>query len=56
VKLPPEFHLLDPKTNSARRVALRWREGDLVGVQFCEASGPKGKDKTIEDVSNIWHV
>ena len=56
VKLPPEFHLLDPKTNSARRVALRWREGDLVGVQFCEASAPTAKEETMKDVPSIWHV
>ena len=56
VKLPPEFHLLDPKTNSARRVALRWREGDLVGVQFCEASAARAKEETMKDVPSIWHV
>jgi hypothetical protein len=29
VKLPAEFYILDPKTNNARRVTLKWREGEL---------------------------
>jgi len=27
VKLPAEFYILDPKTNNARRVPLKWRAG-----------------------------
>jgi hypothetical protein len=32
--LPDEFDLVLLKTNSTRRVSLRWRHGDFVGVQF----------------------
>jgi hypothetical protein len=49
IKLPPEFHIVDPKTNSARRVTLRWRDGDFAGVQFSKPS-PKKQE------ANIWHV
>jgi hypothetical protein len=54
VKLPAEFHILDPKTNNARRVTLKWREGDFIGVHFCDA--PPKEPKASEDVSNFWHV
>ena len=33
-KLPAEFDVLLLKTKSTRRVALRWRRGDVVGVEF----------------------
>ena len=35
VKLPQAFNLMLLKTNSSRHVLLRWRRGDLAGVQFC---------------------
>jgi hypothetical protein len=50
IKLPPEFHIVDPKTNSARRVTLRWRNGDFAGVQFCKPPPHKTRE------ANIWHV
>jgi hypothetical protein len=56
VKLPSEFQILDPKTNQARRVALKWRRGEFVGVQFCEPLPPKEQDGSAEDLSNVWHV
>ncbi len=34
IKLPKEFDVLLVKTNSTRRVSLRWRTGDFAGVQF----------------------
>ena len=54
VKLPAEFYILDPKTNNARRVTLKWREGDFIEVHFCDPA-PK-EPKASEDVSNVWHV
>ena len=55
VKLPAEFHILDPKTNNARRVSLKWREGDFIGVHFCDPL-PKEPKASAEDLSNVWHV
>jgi hypothetical protein len=54
VKLPAEFHILDPKTNNARRVTLKWREGDFIGVHFCDP--PPNEPKASEDLSKVWHV
>jgi hypothetical protein len=54
VKLPAEFHILDPKTNNARRVTLKWREGDFIGVHFCDP--PPNGPKASEDLSKVWHV
>jgi PilZ domain len=34
IKLPAEFDLYLIKANSARRVLLRWRDGDSAGVEF----------------------
>jgi len=56
VKLPAEFHIVDPKTESARRVALKWREGDFMGVHFCDPVRAKEREATAEDPSNVWHV
>jgi hypothetical protein len=56
VKLPSEFHIVDPKTNSARRVALRWREGDFAGVHFCDPSPSQEREGTGEQMPNVWHV
>jgi hypothetical protein len=55
VKLPQEFHVVDPKTNSARRVSLRWRDGDLAGVQFCEPTPTRGRENPA-DTPSVWHV
>lgn len=56
VKLPSEFHVVDPKTSSSRRVALRWRDGDLAGVQFCEPSPQKSRSDPTDQMPSIWHV
>jgi hypothetical protein len=56
VKLPPEFHVLDPRTKSARRVSLRWRDGDLAGVQFCEARPRTRNEQTPAELPTIWEV
>jgi hypothetical protein len=55
VKLPAEFYILDPKTNNARRVTLKWREGDFIGVHFCDPP-PKEPKASAEDLSKVWHV
>jgi hypothetical protein len=34
IKLPDEFDVLLLKANSTRRVAVRWRRGELLGVEF----------------------
>jgi PilZ domain len=49
IKLPREFRIIDPKTNSARLVTLRWRDGNFAGVQFCKPVPKQQEDK-------IWHV
>jgi hypothetical protein len=54
VKLSAEFYILEPKTNNARRVTLKWREGDFIGVHFCDP--PPKEPKASEDLSNVWHV
>jgi hypothetical protein len=36
VKLPRTFDLVSVKTQSRRRVYLRWRRGDFAGVEFCQ--------------------
>jgi PilZ domain len=35
VKLPSEFTVALLRTKTMRRVVLRWRRGDFVGVEFC---------------------
>ena len=53
VELPEEFQIVDPKTNSARQVSLRWRRGDLAGVQFCAPMPTKASEvATITDPSS----
>ena len=55
VKLPPVFDLFLVKTNSKRRVLLKWRAGDFAGVEFCTSAismpqhgqTPGGKDQDI---------
>ena len=37
IQLPEQFDVLLLKTESTRRVILRWRRGDFAGVQFCAA-------------------
>ena len=64
VKLPDEFHVLLLKTNSTRRVSLRWRHGDFAGVQFCRGETapplePKGGSRphqaeTTSGVKSSW--
>jgi hypothetical protein len=55
VKLPAKFYILDPKTNNARRVTLKWREGDFIGVHFCDPPSKEPK-ASAEDLSKVWHV
>ena len=38
IRLPKEFDVLLMKTNSVRRVILRWRHGDFAGVRFASQS------------------
>jgi hypothetical protein len=45
VNLPEEFEVLLAKTNSRRRVLLRWRHGNFIGVQFRSASHPSTAGK-----------
>ena len=39
IKLPAKFYVQLVKLNSTRRVSLRWRRGDFVGVQFLKMEG-----------------
>ena len=56
LKLPSEFHVVDAKTNSARRVSLKWREGDFAGVHFCDQVLRKPAQDAGSKEGNIWHV
>lgn len=56
VKLPPEFHILSAKAKSPHRVLLRWREGDLVGVEFCEPITAASGVQEAAHERNIWEV
>jgi hypothetical protein len=38
VQIPKEFDVLLVKANSTRRVLLRWRNGNFIGVQFRSSS------------------
>jgi hypothetical protein len=44
IPLPSEFNLLFLKANTSRHVRLRWRRGDLAGVEFT------GEDVNAADV------
>jgi PilZ domain len=56
VKLPPEFHVQLIKINSTRRVVLRWRQGDLIGVQFGQAETAQSSEQpeNVVGVKSSW--
>jgi hypothetical protein len=40
IELPEEFDILLLKTNTTRRVSLKWRDGNFAGVQFRRGEAP----------------
>jgi hypothetical protein len=55
VKLPPEFDLWFVQRKLKLRVRIKWRNGDYVGVAFCDPQkalkGPRAKaEKVLLDV------
>jgi len=58
VKLPPVFDLFLVKTNSKRRVLLKWRAGDFAGIEFCTsaASMPQREQTPGGKEQDVWVV
>src|SRR5689334_5621765 len=53
IKLPAGFDLLLTKTETKRRVLLRWRRGDFAGVEFCQRMASTGEPEPDEE-KEIW--
>ena len=56
VKLPAAFDLWLTKTNSKRRVFLRWRKGDFAGVEFCQRMTATTPLAAPQEEQDIWIV
>jgi hypothetical protein len=56
VRLPAAFDLWLMKTRTKRRVLVRWRRGDFVGVEFCQRMTATTTTETSEEQQDIWIV